>query len=43
MEIRHIFIQGAGMMGNGIAQVCARAGYEMERDREEFNEDYGSF
>jgi len=29
MEIRHIFIQGAGMMGSGIAQVCARAGYEV--------------
>ncbi len=26
MEINNIFIVGAGLMGSGIAQVCAQAG-----------------
>ena len=29
MKIRHIFIQGAGTMGSGIAQVSAQAGFEV--------------
>ena len=29
MEIKKICILGAGLMGNGIAQVCAQAGYEV--------------
>lgn len=29
MEIKRIFIQGAGTMGNGIAQVSAQAGFEV--------------
>jgi len=29
MEIKRIFIQGAGTMGNGIAQVSAQAGYDV--------------
>ena len=29
MDIKRIFIQGAGTMGNGIAQVSAQAGYEV--------------
>lgn len=29
MEIRKIFVVGAGLMGRGIAQVCAQAGYEV--------------
>lgn len=29
MEIRKICVLGAGLMGNGIAQVCAQAGYEV--------------
>lgn len=29
MEIRHIFVVGAGTMGNGIAQVAATAGYQV--------------
>ncbi len=27
MEIKKIFVAGAGLMGGGIAQVCAQAGY----------------
>ena len=27
MEIKNICVLGAGLMGNGIAQVCAQAGY----------------
>jgi 3-hydroxybutyryl-CoA dehydrogenase len=29
MEINKIFVVGAGLMGGGIAQVCAQAGYEV--------------
>ncbi len=29
MEIKHIFIIGAGTMGNGIAQVAATSGYQV--------------
>ena len=29
MEIKKIAVIGAGIMGNGIAQVCAQAGYEV--------------
>ncbi len=29
MEIKKIFVAGAGLMGSGIAQVCAQAGYEV--------------
>lgn len=29
MEIRHIFVVGAGTMGNGIAQVAATSGYQV--------------
>jgi 3-hydroxybutyryl-CoA dehydrogenase len=29
MEIRKIFVAGAGLMGGGIAQVCAQAGYDV--------------
>ena len=29
MEIKRIAVLGAGQMGNGIAQVCAQAGYEV--------------
>lgn len=29
MEVRRIFIQGAGTMGSGIAQVSAQAGFEV--------------
>ncbi|MER2299869.1 MAG: 3-hydroxyacyl-CoA dehydrogenase NAD-binding domain-containing protein, partial [Pseudomonas sp.] len=29
MTIEHIAVIGAGTMGNGIAQVCAVAGYEV--------------
>jgi len=29
MEIKRVFIQGAGTMGNGIAQVSAQAGYDV--------------
>jgi len=29
MKIKKIFVAGAGLMGNGIAQVCAQAGYEV--------------
>ena len=29
MEIKRVFIQGAGTMGNGIAQVTAQAGFDV--------------
>ena len=29
MEIKKIAVLGAGVMGHGIAQVCAQAGYEV--------------
>ena len=29
MEIKRIFVAGAGLMGGGITQVCAQAGYEV--------------
>ena len=29
MEIKKVFIAGAGLMGSGIAQVCAQAGLEV--------------
>ena len=29
MPIQHIFVIGAGTMGNGIAQVAATSGYEV--------------
>jgi len=29
MEIKKICVLGAGLMGNGIAQVCAQAGYDV--------------
>ena len=29
MEIKKIFVVGAGLMGSGIAQVCAQTGYEV--------------
>lgn len=29
MEIKNICVLGAGLMGNGIAQICAQAGYEV--------------
>ncbi len=29
MEIRHVFVVGAGTMGNGIAQVAATSGYQV--------------
>ena len=29
MQIRKVGVIGAGQMGNGIAQVCAQAGYEV--------------
>lgn len=36
MEIKKICVLGAGLMGNGIAQTCAQAGYEVTmRDIEE--------
>lgn len=36
MEIRKICVLGAGLMGNGIAQVCAQAGYQVKmRDIEQ--------
>ena len=36
MEIKNICVLGAGLMGNGIAQVCAQAGYNvMLRDIEQ--------
>ena len=36
MEIKRICVIGAGLMGNGIAQVCANAGYQVSmRDIEQ--------
>lgn len=36
MEIKKVCVLGAGLMGNGIAQVCAQAGYEVSlRDIEQ--------
>ena len=36
MDIKKICVLGAGLMGNGIAQVCAQAGYEVKlRDIEQ--------
>jgi 3-hydroxybutyryl-CoA dehydrogenase len=36
MDIKKIAVLGAGLMGNGIAQVCAQAGYEVKmRDIEQ--------
>ncbi len=29
MEIRKIFVAGAGLMGSGIAQICEQAGYQV--------------
>lgn len=29
MEIKKICVLGAGLMGNGIAQICAQAGYQV--------------
>ena len=29
MDIKKVCVLGAGLMGNGIAQVCAQAGYEV--------------
>ncbi len=29
MEIKKIFVAGAGLMGGGIVQVCAQAGYDV--------------
>jgi 3-hydroxybutyryl-CoA dehydrogenase len=29
MEVKKIFVAGAGLMGGGIAQVCAQAGYDV--------------
>ena len=29
MDIKKIFVAGAGLMGGGIAQVCAQAGYDV--------------
>ena len=31
MSIQHIFVIGAGTMGNGIAQVTATSGYDVTR------------
>ncbi len=36
MEIKKICVLGAGLMGNGITQVCAQAGYQVSmRDIEQ--------
>lgn len=36
MEIKKVCVLGAGLMGNGIAQICAQAGYEVSlRDIEQ--------
>ena len=32
MTIERIFIAGAGLMGRGIAQVCAQAGIQVARN-----------
>jgi len=29
MQIKKIFVAGAGLMGGGISQVCAQAGYNV--------------
>ena len=29
MQIKKIFVAGAGLMGGGITQVCAQAGYDV--------------
>ena len=29
MQIKKVFVAGAGLMGGGIAQVCAQAGYDV--------------
>ena len=29
MEIKKVCVLGAGLMGSGIAQVCAQAGYDV--------------
>jgi 3-hydroxyacyl-CoA dehydrogenase len=29
MTIKKIFVAGAGLMGGGISQVCAQAGYDV--------------
>jgi 3-hydroxyacyl-CoA dehydrogenase len=31
MEIKKVCVLGAGLMGSGIAQVCAQAGYQVTR------------
>ena len=42
MEINKVCVLGAGLMGNGIAQVCAQAGYEVAlRDIEQKSVDGG--
>ena len=30
MDIKKVAVLGAGQMGNGIAQVCAQAGYDVK-------------